>query len=272
MRRRDLQRSGTELDLDGLVGDHRDPALGERDTCPLADEVTEPLVLRVHGHRDVGEDGLGPHRRYPHGAAALELVGQLVELALPLLTVNLEVGQNGLAERVPVDDPLLAVDLALLVELDELQPHGRRQSRVHREAQPVPGGADPQPLQLGDDDAAVALLPLPDTLHEGLAAEVVARGALGLECPLDHDLRRDARVVAAGLEQRLVAAHALVADERVDDRVVEGVSKVERPGDVGRRDHDREGRLVALGVRRERPLAPALSPPGLDLCRLVARG
>jgi hypothetical protein len=79
----------------------------------------------------------------------------------------------------------------------------------------------------------------------------VAGDALGVELAFDDDLGGDAGVVGAGLPQRVVAAHAVVARERVHDRLVEAVPHVQRAGDVGRRQQDAEGG----GVRRSRPAA-----------------
>ena len=89
------------------------------------------------------------------------------------------------------------------------------------------------------------VLPLPDALDERFAAEVVAMFALGVELALDHHLRGDAGVVGARLPQRVVAAHAVLARERVHERVLERVAHVQRAGDVRRRQHD----AVGLGLR-----------------------
>ena len=66
------------------------------------------------------------------------------------------------------------------------------------------------------------------------------------ELLLDDDLRRDAGVVGADLPQRVVAAHAVVADQHVHQRVLERVPHVQRAGDVGRRQLD----AVRRGARR----------------------
>src|SRR5680860_378087 len=157
-----------------------------------------------------------------------------------------------------------------MVERDELEPHCLREARIHGEAEAVPGGAYAKALKLPDDDAAVALFPGPHAPEELFATQLVAGGAFGPQRLLYLNLRGDAGVVAARLEQRLEASHALVADEGVDDGVVEGVTEMQGPGDVRRRDGNRERRLVAVGVGRERLVGPARRPPGLDLTRIVA--
>ena len=60
------------------------------------------------------------------------------------------------------------------------------------------------------------------------------------ELALDDELRGDSGVVHAGEPEGAVAAHAMPADEHVDLRVLEHVADVDRAGDVGRRNDDRE--------------------------------
>ena len=80
-----------------------------------------------------------------------------------------------------------------------------------------------------------------------------------LELALDDDLGRDAGVVGARHPERVVALHPVVADQRVHDRVLERMPHVQRAGDVGRRQLDRErrpggveGRLVGAAFLPER--------------------
>ena len=59
---RDLQRTGAELALDALVGDHRHVPTDDGHDHLAADELRVALVVGMDGHGDVGED-----RRRPHG-------------------------------------------------------------------------------------------------------------------------------------------------------------------------------------------------------------
>ena len=87
------------------------------------------------------------------------------EVALDLDLLHLEIGDRGQQLRVPVDQPLVLVDQAVAVELDEHLGDRARQALVHGEAfaRPVAGGAEP--LQLVDDGAAAFGLPLPDAFE-----------------------------------------------------------------------------------------------------------
>ena len=84
-----------------------------------------------------------------------------------------------------------------------------------------------------------------------------------LELALDDDLRRDAGMVGARHPQRVVAAHAVVARQRVHDGVLERVPHVQRAGHVRRRQLDRERRLARdrASARRRRSV-PTAAPSG----------
>ncbi len=112
--------------------------------------------------------------------------------------LDFEVGDGGLDAGVPVDDVGAAVDEALLVEADEGFLDGGAEAVVHGEvfAGPVDGGAEA--LHLVEDGVAVEILPLPDALGEGFAAQLLAGFALFFELALDHHLGGDAGVVGAG--------------------------------------------------------------------------
>jgi hypothetical protein len=100
---------------------------------------------------------------------------------------------------------------------------------------------------------------------EVLAAQVVAAQAGFLQLALHDDLRGDAGVVRPRHPQRVVAPHAVVAGQRVHDRLVERVAHVQRARHVGRRQLDAE--RGPGGVERRREVAgtgPARAPARLD--------
>ena len=270
---RDLHDARAELALDVVVREDGDLAPGEREDDGLAVEVQVALVLGVHRDGRVAREGLGTGRG-DHDVVLVGLalhaeggaddgVAHVPEVAVVGLVLDLVVREGGAAARAPVHDVVAAVDEVLLVHLGEDLGDGAGEALVHREAlvRPVAGAAEG--AKLADDRAAVLLLPLPDALDEGLAAEVLAALALLAERLLDDVLRGDAGVVGAGDPERVVAAHAVPADEDVLDRVVEGVAHVEDARHVGRRDDDRVG--LALAGRLERAgVLPDRVPLGLD--------
>src|SRR5215210_4191307 len=90
-------------------------------------------------------------------------------------------------------------------------------------------------------------------LEEGLAADLSALDALGLEIALDHHLRGDPGVVGADYPKRILAEHPLAPGQDVLQRIVERVTDVQRSGDVGRRHDDRPWRLAGP-IRAEQAL------------------
>ena len=158
----DLQLAGAEVGLHVVVGDDRQPAPDERQDRRAPDQLAVALVVRVDRHRRVGQHRLGPHRGDRHLPAALEVVVDRVEHVVDLALLDLEVRDGRAAARVPVDDVAVAVDVALLVQVDE-HPHDRaRVGVVEREALLRVVAGRSEPLELLDDRRAVAA---PATAH-----------------------------------------------------------------------------------------------------------
>ena len=159
-----------------MIGSRR-PTSGSTQCLPTRSRVA--LVVGIDG-----DGGVGQHRLRAHGGDGQHLVGALdrvvdrVERVLDLAVLDLEVGDRRVRARVPVDHVVVAVDVALVEELLEDAVDGADVALVEGEALAlvVAGGAEP--LVLLDDPRAVLLLPLPDPLDEGLAAELVAVDAL----------------------------------------------------------------------------------------------
>jgi len=267
VRRRDLDHPGAEGAVDVVVGDDRDRAVAERQVHLPADEVGVARVLGVDHHRDVAQHRLraggGDHQviaRFAQGLVAVgvhldmlvggihQRVADRPQLAAFLLAHDFEVGDRGLQHRVPVDQLLAAVDEPLLVQLHESLDDGLGRHRVHGEDAARPVARAAQAAHLALDGVAGFPLPRPDLLDELLAAESVAGLALAgqMEIPRDHHLGGDAGMVGAELPERVEAAHAVVADERVHQRVLEGVAHVQRAGDVRRRQQDTVGGLRGI--------------------------
>ena len=107
---------------------------------------------------------------------------------------------------------------------------GPRADRVEGEPGPVPVARAAHQPELAEDALLVLVLPGPDPLDEGLAAEVVAGLLLLLEQPLlDDRLGGDAGVVGAGHPEGVVPLHPPPADQDVLERVVQGVAQVQAP-------------------------------------------
>ena len=274
MRWRDLHRARTFFGIGIFVGDDRDEPPHQRQAHPAPDQLRIALVLGMHSHRRVAKHGLRPRRRDSDEFAAVlavhrhDGIAEVPQMALHFGRHDFKVGDRRLQHGVPIDEPLGLVEQPLAVELHEDLDHRAREPFVEREAlaRPVAGG--PQPLELFDDNSARFRLPFPDALQKLLAAHFAAAALLALrQLTLDHHLRRDARVVGAGLPQYVLALHARVTREDVLQRIVERVAHVQRARDIGRRNDDGIGRSVSplgpAGAKRARGL-PLLADAPLD--------
>ena len=133
--RGDLHQPGAELAVDRRVGHERQAPADQRQDRRLAVEMEVALVLGMEG-----DGGVAQHRLRPGGGdhdplvAPLDRIGDVVELALHRLHLDLEVGDGGAELRRPVDHVLAAGDQPLAVEADEGLAHGAREAGVEGEA------------------------------------------------------------------------------------------------------------------------------------------
>ena len=259
MRAGDLHTATAELRIHIAVGNHRDLPAGQRQLQQLAVQVAIALILRMHGHGHVTQHrfrtGGGHHQPRQFGAIGrlLRAIGKRIadvpQMAITLGHVHLEVGHCRAKHRIPVHQPLATVDEPRLVQPHEHLRHRLRQLRVHREiaglrAQAVgvvPVGRIAQPAHLPADGPARFVLPGPDPVDEGIARHVMARPALGRQLAFHHDLRGNAGMVTAHHPVGVVAQHPVMANQRVHQRLLEGMAHVQRAGHIGRRQLDAVG-------------------------------
>ncbi len=235
-------------------------------------QIDVTFVAGVDGYGGVTEHGLGSRGSDDEEAVrhSDDGVADVPEMAGGFLVRGFEIGDGGVAAGAPVDHVLAAVDESFFVEADEDFADGAGEAGVECEALagPVAGGADADHLAF--DGAAGFGFPLPDALFEGFASHGAAVEAFGGELAFDDHLGGDAGVVGAGEPEGDVAAHAMPADGDVDFGVLEHVAHVERAGDIGRGDDEREE--IAAGLEFgvvDAALDPPLSPAGLEAPGLV---
>ena len=200
-------------------------------------------------------------------------VAYLPQRSSLLFVLDFEIRHRGAQLRIPINEPLAAVDETVLVQTYEGLDDRFGQSRIHGEAlaQPV-AGCTQAPHLVGDRGSGVGL-PCPDALDKALASKRRARRPFGAKLVFDHDLGGDAGMIGADLPEGVVAAHAVVANEHVHQRLLKSVPHVQRTGDVGRRKLDAIRRRVGLHRRLEQPARfPIRVPLALDSVRVEALG
>ena len=262
VRRRDLHRARPESELGHLVENDRNVAIHQRQPHGLAGQLLGARIFRIDRDR-----GIAQHRFRTRGRhhqlhrTAIHRIGDVPQMALRVFVLDFEIRQHGLAARAPVDDVVGAIDEPLFVQAHERFAHRARQARIHREPLARPVAAIAGALHLLDDAAAVLGFPFPDLLEKLLAAQLALLDALLRELPVDHQLGGDPGVIGSRQPQCAFAAHAMPADERIDDGMLEHVAHVERARDVGRRDHQRKVRIAGRRARRGRAVRPPTTWP-----------
>ena len=205
------------------------------------------------------------------GLQAVNIILEMIEVALLLAVDYLLVAQGGLGLGVPVHHAQSTVDVALVIEVDKDLQHALAAGFVHREggAAPVTGGT--QLAQLLQDDATVLVGPVPSVLEELVAREVALAYSLLGQAFYHLGLGSDRSVVGTGHPQGILALHARAADEDVLDGVVEHVAHVQDARHIGGRDNDAIG-FTLVGHALEQVMRfPILVPLVLDLFGVVFR-
>ena len=270
----DLHAAGAELGLDIGIGNNRNTPIAQRQVDETTHQMLVTLVVRMHGQRAIGQHGLRAGGGDGHAVEAIdrtiaEGVADVPHRTIALDVVHLQIGHRRAQHRVPVHQPVTAIDQPRAIPLDEHLAYGCRQALVHGEALARPVGCRADPAHLVGDGGAGFLLPFPHAFDERLATQVVACLVFDGELVLDDLLRGDARVIGAHLPQRIHAAHALVAHQHVHHGLLERMAHVQCAGDIWRRQQDAirlAPAFIVMARRLERTAGfPARVPLGLDL-------
>ena len=228
------------------------------------------LVTGMHGHGGIAQHGFrAGSGDYQMARAIRQRVAHVPQIAVFFFGQYFQVGNGGVQHGIPIYQPLATVDQPLFEQPYEYLFHRVVESLVHGETLAGPVQRRPHAAQLASDMAAGLLLPIPDAIGEGIASQVVAGFALGLQLALHHHLRGDASVIGTRLPQGVVATHAMETGQGVHNGVLESVAHVQIAGDIGRRDHDAIG--AALARRRKMALLfPGFVPRLFDCLGLVS--
>src|SRR5690606_37977088 len=132
-----------------------------------ADEVHEALILRMNRNARIAQHRLGTRgcdgdvgrRVLGIEGYAFDRIAEVPEVSVDLPLLDLEVRDCGEQLRVPIDQTLVLVDQALLVERDENLDDSLRQTLIHSETLTAPVGRSTKALQLVEDRAAGFGLP-----------------------------------------------------------------------------------------------------------------
>ena len=184
------------------------------------------------------------------------------KMSVLLGVLHLGVGQCRLTHRAPVDDTIAAVNQSVAVHLDKRTAHRLTATLVHGKCKTSPVATAAETFQLFHNTSAVLFLPLPSTLEETVAPEVVFVDTLLLQCFDNLHFRCNTSVVGTGQPQRVVTLHTLETNKRILDGVVQSVSEVQLSRDVGRRRNHAKVRLAHFRLGSKVPL---VHPPMVQI-------
>ena len=103
-----------------FVGDNWDQAAGDWQADIFAHQMRITFIRGIYGDRHIGEHGFGPRGRDGDKSAAIfERIFEVPELAVDFARFHLKVGNRGFQARVPIDEALVAIQQALIVEFNE---------------------------------------------------------------------------------------------------------------------------------------------------------
>ena len=171
-------------------------------------------------------------------AAVGEGIAHMIHHAVLFLAHHFQIGNGGQHHRVPINEPLAAIDESLFVKLHEHFVDDRGETFVHCKTLARPVARRAQPPHLRSDDIAGALLPLPRVFEKLFARKSGGFDAAFFKFARDDNLRGDSGVVGSGLPERVFAAHFLAANKRVHQRMLKGVPHVQSAGNIRRRQHN----------------------------------
>mmetsp|Transcript_19821 Transcript_19821/g.27270 ORF Transcript_19821/g.27270 Transcript_19821/m.27270 type:complete len:246 (+) Transcript_19821:2615-3352(+) len=167
---RHLEGAGPEVPVHVLVRDHRHDSPGHGHPHLPAHEAAESLVLWMHTHRRVAQDGLRTRRGHGDELLAALVVRQhvleQVQRARLFRVVHLQVAHGRLQVWTPVHQVRPAVDQPFVVQLDEGLRHGGAHRGLQGESLPAPVSRGTESSHLSSDVAALFLFPSPHPAKE----------------------------------------------------------------------------------------------------------
>ncbi len=235
--RRTLHDGRTEIHIDIVIADDRKLLAVGRIDAVLADQMLALLIVGVDDDAHIAE------HRLRTGCCDDEmfmifnrLIVHVVHLARIFLVDDFNVAEGGTRFRIPVDDPPSTVDQPLVVQRHKDMADRLVEAFIHGEALSGIIKTVAELCPLLPDRSGVLFLPLPGAVEELFTADVIARNAFRLQAGINLCLRRNAGMIHARQIQNIIALHPLIAADDILQRIVPGMTKVQNPGHIGRRN------------------------------------
>ena len=223
---------------------------GQNHVAPM--EMGIPGILCIDGHCRIAQHGFrtggGQLQHFP---GLLHRVEQVPEVAVLLFILHLRIGNGRIAAGTPVHQTTATVNQTLFIQAAEHFPDSPAAAFIHSEAFTAPVAACAHaPLLLGDA-VAVLLLPCPGTLQERFPANAFLGQAFLGHGSHDLHFRCNGGVIRARQPQGGITLHAVIANGRILQGAVHGVTHMKLPRNVRRRHHNGKGLLALFTVRHK---------------------
>ena len=267
-----LDRSRAEIFLHVFVKHYGDLSADERknEHAPLHSRITR--VLWIDRDRGIAEERFRSCRRNGNvTVTVLERIFYMPKMRRFGNVIDFGVGYCRLTARTPVDYTVAAVDIALVVKLDEHLAHGFAALLVHSERHSRPIQTYAERFELLDYTVAVLALPRPCALQKSFAPYVGFAQTLVAHRFHDFHFGRYGRVIVTGQPERFIALHALETHDCIGYRHVHRVTDVQLTSYIGRRQNDRKLLFLFAGLGCEITVVkPSLIDPLFKAFRIVS--
>ncbi len=144
MRGGHFHHTGTEFPIHVFVGNDRNGTVAQRQLHLLANQMRIALVVGMHHHRHVAQQGFRPrggHHQMP--GTIRQWIADVVHETVFFFLHHFQIRHGSVQLGIPVHQPLAAINQAFLVQADKGFRHRTRQPFVHGETltRPIRRGA-----------------------------------------------------------------------------------------------------------------------------------
>ena len=180
-------------------------------------------------------------------------ISQIPEMPLHQLVLDFIVGQYRLGGGVPVDQSFSPINQPVFKEFEKCSANGFCTYFIHCKACSLPVTGAAHRFQLADNAGLIFILPGLNTSNKLLTLEVGSPLSLFREDSLfDNCLCSDTGVVGTGHPEGVVILHSAETNQDVLQCIIQCVAKMQRRGNIRRRDYNCIGLPVFVVTRQIR--------------------
>ena len=257
-----LQGTGTELDINIFIPNHRNRTSYQRHNHPrIFGKMLITGIVWVDTQRRISQNGLRTGCRYNHIlVSTLDTITQIIKFTLRFAVDHLFVRQSRQRRRVPIDHTHPAIDLAFIIQIDKYLDDAAGHLGIHRKFRPIPITRSSQTTQLTENNATMFLFPLPGVFEELFTGQRVFVNSL---------LSRNRRMVRTRHPAGVLSLHPRTTHQNILNRFVQHMPHVQYARHIGGRNNNGIGLPIVRNRMEKSMLHPVIVPLLLDLLRSI---